>query len=435
MRKISDSKQMEGLELVNPNNSKTRYLASKKFVMVEFDVDDGKEYVSLYLRPYDNNKTLITAYLPELEYLEDIKLFNKVGLLKFLSRSEKFSEIYKSTSTISNKPFLSKVHDFTETDRNVELMCIQKIINLQLTPKIINEEYPEYETFENGVNELIAVVVEYLKIYQEHLRDTSYTYWVGNVNSSRVKAVIKKCEEEGFWGSFINKTDNLADSSVRNLIKEYKVAMMCENMIYPIGNSIEEEDKQHDAIVIILAEVFEPSLKDSGYFFCIDLEYNYGSWRPKANLGELIECISIILNHVNSKKWVKIDETAYKHMPQTTELWYYSNPYHEGTMLHRFMRDGDQTDYGVDEPFIKVEEPTFIKSGIWGSVKCNNPWNDVQSFNYVSSIIEEALIVIYEFQRYYPIWKRKQITGTVGEVGKALINPYKYVFKKILGMD
>lgn len=435
MRKISESTPMEGLQLVNPKYQQTRYLASKEFVMVEFEVTKGEEFISVYLRPYENGKTLITAYLPELEYLEYLGDYNKSGLLKFLSKSTKLSDLYKTASKICDKPFLSKVHDFTEWKKNVDVWCIQNVVNLQLTPQIINEDYPEYELFEKKVNEIIAVVVEFLKIRLEHFLDLKDSYWVKKVSPSLVYSVIKACEKDGFWGSLFNKIDFCKDLQIREYIKENKVVLWCENKVYAIGEIIDnEEDKRHDAKAIILAEVFNDSFKDSGYFFCIDLDYEYGKWRPKANLGELVEGVSIMLNHVNTKAWAEIDKTAYKVMPEATELWYYSNPYHEGTMLHRFIEDEDKTDYDVAEPVFVVKEPEYIESS-WAGVNCDDPWNDIQSFCHVSSILEESLIVISEFQRYYPIWKKKGFVGIAGEVGKFAANPFRYILKKGLGLD
>lgn len=206
-------------------------------------------------------------------------------------------------------------------------------------------------------------------------------------------------------------------------------------MVYPISCPIKEEDRKNDAAAIILAEVFEPSLKDSGYFFYVELEYNYGSWIPKANVGELVDCVSLMLNHVNTIKWAEIDNVAYQYMPKTTDLWYYSNPYHEGTMIHRFIKDGDKTDYGVDEPFITVKEPTFIKSNHWASVKCDNPWIDVQSFDSVPYLIETVLNVIYEFQRYLPTWKKRAILKGFLNGIPYVLNPWKAIIKKMLGMN
>lgn len=435
MRRISESTPMEGLELVNPKDKQTRYLVSKKFVMVEFEVVKGEEFISVYLRPYENNKTLVTAYLPELEYLEHISTYNKPGLLKFLSRSKTISDIYKAASTICDKPFLSKVHDFTETKRNVDVWCIQNVVDLQLTPKIINEDYSESKLFEKKVNEIVAVAVEFLKIRREHLLDFKDSYWVKKVNPSLVNSVIKACEEDGFWGSLFNKIECIKDLPLREYIKENKVALWCENKVYAIGDIIEnEEDKKHDAIAIILAEVFDNALKDSGYIFCIDLELKYGEWRPKANVGELVEAVSIMLNHVNTKAWAKIDNTAYKTMPKSTELWYYSNPYHKGTMLHRFIQDDDKTDYDVGDPIFVVKEPECITRS-WGGVICDDPWNDIKSLSCVASILEESLIVISEFQRYYPIWKKKGFVGIAGEIFKFAVNPFKYTMKKGFGLD
>lgn len=435
MRRINEIKPMEGLEVVNPKQPKIRYMASSKFVMVEFEVDEGNEYISVYLRPYEQNKTLITAYLPELGYIEDLRVYNKPGLLKFLCRSNKFSKIYKDSSKIGSKPFISKIEDFTRKESGSKVICLQKVVDVPLTPKVIDEQYPEYNKLEDGINEIIAVIVDYLNIYIEHIRDLDAAMWTLCVNKSIVKTVLNKSiEDHNFWGPFINHIDNIDDEDIRELIKEYKVAIWCKSNVYGISVPINEEDKQQDAHFIVLVEVFEPSFKDSGYFFYINLEHRYGSWVPKADLDGLVERISIMLNHVNKKKWAKISESIYKYMPKTTDLWFYSNPYHEGAMLHRFVREGDQTDYGVDEPFYKVEEPNFIKGSYWGSVNCDDPWNGEISLHGVSDTINLALTVISEYQRYYPVWKKKRFINIGLEAIKILANPYKYGMKKIIGM-
>lgn len=433
MRRISEIERMEGLEVVNPKYPDTRYMAAQKFIMVEFAAEQSSEFISVYLRPYEADKTIITAYLPELEYLSDLGVYDKPGLLKFLSRSKTISELYKQGSAINNKPFISRVCDFTEDDKT-PMWTIQNIIDVKLTPRLINEDYSEFKILEKGVNDIIAIVSEFLNARNNHLTDLKNSNWVRAINPSLVNSVINKCELGGFWGTFINKIEGIKDQELREYVKENKVVILGKSYSYSIGNRIEAVDKENDALVLIMAEVFDSTLSKSGYMFCIELESYYGQWRPRINLGELVEDISIMLNHVNTKAWSEIDKDAYKTMPEATQLWYYSNPYHEGTMLHRFIQEGDKTDYEVPDPTMQVKEPAYICSS-WSSVNCDDPWNDIQSFAHIASILSTSLSVIYEFQRYYPIWKRKSIIDIVKNPIKMAINPFKFVLKKTFGLS
>ena len=54
-------------------------------------------------------------------------------------------------------------------------------------------------------------------------------------------------------------------------------------------------------------------------------------------------------------------------------------------------------------------------------------------FAYLSWFIY-PLVLAYPLLKF-PIWKKKTYLDIGGTVGKILINPYKYIFKKIFGLD
>jgi len=432
MRKLFESSPLEGLKLVDPKYPNTHYLLSKNYVMVELRANTRDKYVSVYLRPYKTSKTLITAFVPELEYLSDLQIYNKLGLLKFLSRSKSISELYKATSTIGDKPFISIVHDFTN-EVNGKVWCIQHIIDHELTPELINEDYSEYKLLKEGIHKIVDVSEEFLRVKKEHIVDFYHSYWKNEINPTLVKTVLEKCKKDSFWGAVIGIIDGFSDPVLREFIKANKIVLVCENKFYAIGDTIDAEDKMHDAAVIIKAEVLNKLYENTGYLFCVILEYAHGVWVPKMNMGELVEGISIMLDHVNVKAWTKIDESAYKMMPTASDIWYYSNPYHEGTILRKFMQDNDKTDYNVPEPITVVKEPDCIVSTC--HVSCHDPWNDVRGFNYVISILGESLTIISEYQRYYPIWVKKSIIDISSNAMKTvgvIVNPWRYLIKKVI---
>lgn len=430
-RKFTNTRPLNDTIPINPKNPRTRYREYEGYIILEFNVDKGKQYITVYLRPYENNKTIITAYLPELDYLEDLRLFNKLGLLKLLCRSTKFAEIYRAGSEISASPFLSIVQDFTEDVRKIGKMCLHKIVNLPITPSLMDSESQDYVRLANGINKIIEVANEYLRVYRKHLKDISCAYWMKNkINPSIAEAVVKK-SNNGLYGNFICKTTIFSSPDIRGIIEKNKIAILCKNDIYPIGSIISDEDKHNDAIVILLAEIFAPSLKGSGYILCVGLEYKYDSWKVKANLGELVEQVSNLFNHINTKEWAKIEKYEYQKMPNTANLWYYSNPYHEGTIIENFVNEGDKTDYGVMEPKVLVEEPSYITVS-WPYIECDRLWEDL-SFSQIEVVIRNALTVIYEVENYIPSKLKKILTEVAIDVTMVMINPYRYVLNKIMG--
>lgn len=431
MRNISENRPMEGLEKISKN---VKYLASKRFVMAELNVDNGTEYISVYLRPFDENKTIITAYLPEMQILRDLNLYDKTGLLKFLCSSKKISKLYKNGSKISNKPFISITNDFTEPYKNRDVLCIHKIISLPLTPNVINEETDQFRIFEKGVDEIGAIAVEFLKIHSEYTKDINTHKRL--FDSRLLKPTIELCEKKGFWGDFINKLDNIPNSEVRNYIKKNKIAIVCNKYTYSVGSKIEMSDRMHDAHVVILAEAFDNSLKGSDYILWVELKHDYSGWHTRVNLGKLIGIISSLMNNVNTKDWAKIPKHIYKNMPKTTELWFYSNFAHEDMSLHHFVEYGEQKGLGWKEPIILVDEPDHIEFRTsFGSISTDDPWNIYGRFNTVYSIAETALSVLYEYQNYSSSLITKKAAKYIIEGTKLVINPYKYGLKKLLGLD
>ena len=119
-------------------------------------------------------------------------------------------------------------------------------------------------------------------------------------------------------------------------------------------------------------------------------------------------------------------------MPGVTDFWFYSNPYHTDAMISEFVHYGDKTNYDLDnEQFYKIIEPYHIRSSYF-SLDYNNIWRDYGSFNTVAGLIDLALMILYEYHRYYPIWQKKKYIR-MGLSGLRFVsNPYRYVLTEFL---
>ena len=432
MLPINSNEPTNGLDVINPRDPAGRFMVSKKYILFELYncFGDNNLYSYFYLRPYKRTQTLITAYLPEMEYLEDLRVYNKVEMVKFLSRSKFFSEFYKTKTLEVNKPFLSRIQDFTNDDRWIK--CVHIIIDTELTPGLIDPDNDsEYKKLITGTNSIIKVVNEYLEIMNEHVQDLSIVHWVRGINKLHLLTVLNIYKEKKLYDFFIQHIDNLRED-VKELLKVKKVLIWGKKQIYGMDcPSINEEDRGQITPLLILAELFDQSLKNSGFVFIVELMPNSYSWYPQICLDYVIVNISRMLNNVHKKPWAKIDKSIYKNMPGVTDFWFYSNPYHTDYMITDFVKYGEKNNVNLDnEQFYDIVEPYDIRSNYF-TLDYNYIWRDYGSFNIVTGIIDLALMILYEYHRYYPIWQKKKYFRMATHGLRFASNPYRYVLTEL----
>lgn len=426
MRKVFNSSPADGMQLVNKKYDDVSYKASKEYIIVECRSEDSW-YVTVYLRPYKNNKTIITAYVPQLDYFDDVKYYSYLS--DSIHLSEETLKVIKPSEE-DKSFFVSEEKDITGESKYGIFHCVHKIIDVPLSAKILNQDFDDYKIIETSINEIIHFVNSYLYDISSSIFDFDKAQWVKKVSPAKLKAVIQKGEKSGFLGHFIGNIKYMKDENLKALLLERKMVLVCNEHIYDQVCHIEDEEKEQDALMFIMAEVFDASFKDSGYLLVLEFEASYSGWYPKIHLGGLVKGMSIMLNDVHTKKWTPIKQSTYDAMPTSTEIWFYTNPYHSGVMIHRFISDGDKEDRDASGPSYVVQEPDYIKSKY--SLDDLTFWTEKNFCWYIANSVETALTVILEFEKYCPSWKRKQIIGIGTEVITFLINPWKYVLKKKL---
>ncbi len=428
MRRLSSNEPCEGMYLVNPDEPTVKFLPTEDFVMMVFEVEKDKEFITVYLQPYGNGQTLITAHLPELSYISTLR-DNKLMLLKLLSRSPNFAKVFQNNSAKKDmkQPFICEIKDFTSPNNFV--WCFQRLVDQPLTPMLIDERHPEYQDLENAINDIIHVAIDYLKIFIDQISDPECIPWLPKINQARVEKVLRHCEKEKAWAPFINTIDNISDDTLKDLLCKHKVVLCGDSHFYGLGGTIMEEDFGKPAQVLIMVSVICPSFKDSNLFLYIDLDEYYGKWLPKVNMGEYLRGISIALNHINTEKWAKIDKEAYAIMPNASKIWFYNNSYHDGADIDYFVKNDDRNDYNIEVMVPSVIEPTTLRSNRWGRISQHQPWTD--GFVFVAYLVNDAFLLMEEFDTYFPKWKKRQMLDIGTEVLKVVLNPAKYIMKKI----
>lgn len=438
MQPFESDKPVKGLDIINPIFPVGRFKITKKYILIEMYAKTGQkdQYNYFYLRPYKGTQTLITAYIPAMKYLEDLRVSKKIELIKFLSRSQVLLDAFNVKSPQLNKPYIYYTEDLSREEGSSyipRMYCIQNIINAELSPRLINNEDPEYQKLMTGIIGVLNLVYEFNRVFKEHIQDLSFAEWT-KINKQDLIYVINKYRNDDLYDYFINHIDSFKEE-IKQMLSEKKVMIFGRNHNYGLDSVIiEEEDRSEGACAMILAEVFDESLKHSGIVFMIFLVPESDEWRPRVYLGNVIKNISKMLNNVHNTAWAKIDKSVFKNMPKVTDFWFYSNPYHTDANIRSFVEEGDKTNYGVDdEPMYKIiDDENAISVDMWGGLDFNYVWRDYGSFNKVRGLIEHALMILYEYHRYYPTWKKKRFIKAGAEVVKFTANPSKYGLRKVL---
>ena len=182
---------------------------------------------------------------------------------------------------------------------------------------------------------------------------------------------------------------------------------------------------------MIKSDIF---IKGSPWYYSIKLKPSgSGWWIPSIFTGEINDMISKILNHTNTRKYGKIPLSAYKIMPETSKLWFYSNPEHEDIMLHRFVEDGETgPHFHGDVPLFKVDGQ-YLCAPYWSPLSNENIWTEMARF---SMLLNLAFTVTFEFIAYIPFYYAE----TFNEMGlkfwkgvKLGLNPAKSIFDALRG--
>ena len=478
-----DNRQPNGLRpTLHP---KLKYYVTEKYYMVSYRYLQDNILLNVYLRPYKGDKTIVTAYIDDFNYIESITKTDKSILLRFISHSKIMADLLGTKQGTPNKIFLSKIQDLEEEGK--KSLCIQKVIDYKLTAQhiITGQTANENITFRGRIkkgfsylkdkvkrirtymdkvllrfkytihlkqpaspsmevqegradtvqegNQLINTILEFYNLYNEfietrkkHLRDLNNAYWKRKLKVKLAKNVIDRSEGSYFGGDLILKTDKMEDVGLRNVILKYKVIINVGNFYYTIGSNIRDKDINKDIDIYLLAEIFDKCFKDTGYIFHIGVKEN----KMRINLGRMADRISKMTNHVNTKAWEKIPLKIYKSMPITSDLWWHSNEKHDGARLSAFTRNDDREIYDIWDPLFRVRDSYLIFDEYTFNYK--DPWNDICSMIAMMDIINESITIIHEFQQNAPKWYILKKIETSVNILRPFINPYQFFIRKMI---
>lgn len=405
MRNIFETESIGGLGVINERFPYIQYLTSKKFIYVEVYNTSLQYYTCVYLRAVGNKQTMVTAYIEELSYVKYLMENNfakstKMEYLAFISKYPNVANLIRNEHNKPGVPFLSLSENLTR-ESSEKLACIHLLINSPLKSNLLNGDSYECNIFMQALKILSDTAVNYLNAYGKFSNSFSYLGWTKiNVNQLRVR--IESVKSDGAFGKYINHIDSFKNEEDKNLLQDKKLVLLYNDEFYPI-NSVRFCDHviYGDATLFVLAEVFDSYYANSGYFFIINLDYKNYSWYPKVDIGEdFVEYISKSFNNINKVKYAKLDENVCRMMPTSAQLWFTSNPYHDGVSFSRYLRQNDINSYAENEDsFFVVEEPCYIRATSMVGIKQQNIWNS-SGLKAIGLLLDVALKVQNEGCHY-----------------------------------
>ncbi len=463
---------------------KLKYYVTEKYYMIVYRHIQDNILLNVYLRPYEGDRTIVTAYIDDFNYIESITKTDKSILLRFISHSNIMADLVGTKQGTPNKIFLRKIQDLEGERKN--FLCIQKVIDYKLTTQhlvtgqttngqitfrerikkcipYLKDKVKCIRTYMNKIlrkfkyrihpsqptspslqvqesrpdtakegNQLINTILEFYNLYnnfietrKKHLQDLNYAYWKKRFKVKLAKNVIDISEKSCFEGDLILKAEKI-EIGLRNVILKYKVIINAGNFYYTIGSKIREKDINKDIDIYLLAEVLDKCFKDSGYIFHIGVKDE----KMRINLGGMVDRISEMMNHVNTKAWEKMPLKIYKSMPKASDLWWHSNEKHDGALLSAFIRNDDREIYDTWDPPFRVKDSYLVYDEYRFDYK--DPWNDIYSMTAMMDIINEAITVIYEFQQNAPKWIVPKTIKTTVNVASFFSNPFKLLIRKTI---
>lgn len=435
MKSLGNCTKTEGLQQLDPKDPTVKFLVTKKYIMFEFD--RGDFYENYYVRPYGSDKYAIYAHIPELRILANLK-DDKIGMLKFLGRSEEISTIIKnsiSPEKNQNSPIYVNIEDFTEEECSEKVWCFRYIVQRPLDESILVDRSDSNIALEFALNDMVRMINVFFNVYNEHQKDITSYSWVTKNIIRKLKETIDVCKDHSWFPRFIQPLSGINPEEVREFLKNEKFLLSTDLRSYYFKEDLLEEDTKRDAILFVMPEIFAPSLAGLDIVFVMYLKLENSRWIPRLDLGEYFEFISILLNRVNTKSGRKMTKAAYDLMPTGSKIWFYANTHNDGISLYRYIRDNDDTRYynEFDDKIYDVNEPYLIDS-FWGAPTPETIWED-ESLITIAEFFNLGLLLIREAYAYAPIYKKE--TGAIVlknflrgvSIG---LNPIGYVLRKVM---
>lgn len=404
----------ENLHQFKSSDSRDKYLVTNSYVLIQISRDDQfgvEQYLNFYIRPMNGNRYAIILYIPELVVMESL-LERKMDMVTFMNFSSVKDLFHVSSikDKKSNTPFIAKIKDFIEQSEEKDLWVIENIIDAPFSKKVFIENSVDYKILDNGLLEIQQAGNVFLEAITEFYKNLQNISWVKTYNTKLLLKAITSFESNESFPHFINKISNLKSNELKDSLLKHNIVFYSESEnIYPIGYELLPEDYDIGGSYFIKLDVFidSPTVKDYFMYIQLDKVDDISSFKPSIYMGEINSCISDLLNNVDDVKFAKFDVSVLKLMPTTSKIWFFTNPYHEGLSLYRFIGSDDTTDDAslVDDIFVKRDGDYLTFRYLVGfTVSTSNLWGNMDT---ILSLTQCGFLVMLEVLGYIPYYKKK----------------------------
>lgn len=429
----------ENLRQFQSSDSRERYLCTNSYALIQIGREDQfgvEQYINFYIRPMNGGRCAIILFLPELVIMKSL-LDNKGDMVAFMNR-DSVKDLFKTSSSkekIANHPFIAKIKDFTSKSNNEDLWVIENIININFSQNLFVENSFAYNALDDGLvnaqkaaNLFLESVIE----YYSNLKQISY---IKSYHSAFLLNAMSVFNKEECYPQFINKIENLRSDELKEALLKHGIVFQSDSgNIYPIGCELDADDYAYEGFYLIKLDLFsnESTLKDFFFYIQLNKVDNLSSFKPCVYVGEINSTISDIFNNIDINKYSKFDSVAYKLMPKSSKIWFYSNPYHEGLSISKFVEEGDTSyyDFPGENEFVKREGDYLTYRYLLGfTVAPSNIWGEMDT---VLSLTRTGMQVILEFLNFIPHYKKRVFIKAAGHFVDGAtfwLNPVRKIIK------
>lgn len=429
----------ENLRQFQSSDCREKFLCTDSYALIQIGRDDQfgvEQYIKFYIRPMNDRRCAIILFLPELIIMKSL-IDNRGDMVTFMNHNP-IKDILTASSSkkkASNRPIIAKIKDFTTPSNNESVWVIENIIDTDFSLDLFVENSTAYNLLDNGLckaQEAAKIFLDSVIEYYNNLRQIS---WIKNYNSALLLKALSVFHTEDCYPLFINKLANLKPGELKDALLKYGIVFQSDSgNIYPIGYELNTEDHNYGGFYLVKLDLFSNDVSLKDFFFYIQLNKvdNTASLKPSVYIGEINSSISDLLNNVDTVKYSKFDPVAFKYMPISSKIWFYSNPYHEGLSIRRFIESGDTSYYDSpgEEVFVKRDGDYLTFRYLLGfTVDPSNIWGEMRT---ILSLTQTGILVMTEVLNYIPYYKKRVLIKTAGHFVDGAtfwLNPVRKIIK------
>lgn len=424
------NKSTDGLKPFPKGDLEGGFIVARNYVMFEYQVPDigYGDLFTCYIVPINKKQVYIMSYCPDLWYLKMKMNLDKQSYCDIILSNSKIADAMKNGKNSNNGAvFIRKaysIEDEEPTDK--DCWYIGCTVSLSISKSIFITDNFEFQ-------EIKEAGVKIISLYNEVMSSLCQSFSV----EDKFLRQLLLFQEKRSAPPFVTYRQNLHNIQAKELLGVHSIIF--------VGSS-GKCYRPFELITEDTGEILLRAMKKNSDKFPqgADTEIIY---RVKVNEDKLffdmtgwIDSMSDMCGNVDKKNFVKIPEATYVNMPKTSQLFFYSNKYHDGVSLHRFMKDDDRERYyyDQDEVFFTVNG-NFIVNTSYFNVK--NLWNPSELLSLESSL-GYTLNISFEVLRFIPIYIKGGWTDLIKYIAKKLlvgvyigINPIGFLLKKILRND